>query len=155
MFLIFTRKRMVESLLNPGFLNPVFLYQGLFHCLKKHERSLHSKLTSKTWVQSTSFTKYPALFMAGYFVLYKILLPDLIGQATFGLGFFWQFLIDLIKKDLATLSSNWQNRQLTMQKCFEKLKENFKKVQKLVVRPCQTFFFVKIDNVGHVKSSIY
>ena len=56
---------------------------GMTHCLKKHERLLHSEVTSKTQVQATLFAKCPALFMAGHFVLYKILLPDSIGHIGF------------------------------------------------------------------------
>ena len=35
-----------------------FLLTVYSHCLKKHKRLLHSKITSKTQVQTTSFTKY-------------------------------------------------------------------------------------------------
>ena len=35
-----------------------FLLTVFSHCLKKHKRLLHSKITSKTQIQMTSFTKY-------------------------------------------------------------------------------------------------
>ena len=69
----------------------VLLYlvlQWTMHCLNKRERSLHSERNSILRDESNIKLKCPALFMAGYFALYKILVPDLIGQVTFEFGFF-------------------------------------------------------------------
>ena len=99
--------------------------ESLNHCLKKLECLLHSEVTSKTQVQTTSFAKCRALLMAGYFILYKILLPDLIGHVSFWFGFFEIFLeffgILIIK------ISGSAERQTTHN---SKTKTSFKKVKK-------------------------
>ena len=99
--------------------------ESLNHCLKKLECLLHSEVTSKTQVQTTSFAKCWALLMAGYFILYKILLPDLIGHVSFWFGFFGNFLeffgILIIK------ISGSAERQTTHN---SKTKTSFKKVKR-------------------------
>ena len=95
------------------------------HCLNKRERPLHSEVTSKSKDQSTSFAKYPALIMAGYFVLYKISLPGSIGLISFKFGSFLKHFGILIAK-----ISGSAGRQTTHDFKRLKIKTNFKKVKR-------------------------
>ena len=69
--------------------------------------------------------KEPAFYMAGYFVLDKILLPDSIGQAGFLFGF---FLIIFEQFNYKNIPQRWKTDSLRrkIKTSFEKFKENWK-----------------------------
>ena len=86
-----------------------FLLTVLSHCLKKHKRLLHSKITSKTQVQTTLIAKCPPLLCSRQFTFSKISLLMLQLKALFTVGFYeknWDYETKNCPVMLTTANNN-------------------------------------------------